>query len=160
MRILIVEDEPAVSRLIARFLQPVATESPLIAATMKEAKDIIGTTNPIDLVTLDLLLPDSSAEQTLASIKEIKALKPDCLLIVLTGMMRPGQREEALAQGADGFMQKTEVFRDTNTFFGTLIDIARSVVSVPSRYQRNISLVEKIAEKICDYTTQRQHNTA
>lgn len=153
MRILIVEDNEALAGLIARFLGPIAAQPPVIAHTMAEAMEVINGVSPLDLVTLDLALPDSTTDQTLQRIKEIKAAKPDALLVVVTGAMRPEQEEQALAAGADGFMHKTLVCRDGDTFLGTLRDIGRSILRQPVRYQKNLPILEKLTEKICQHVT-------
>lgn len=113
--------------------------------------EVINGVSPLDLVTLDLALPDSTTEQTLNRIQEIKAIRPNCLLVVVTGAMRPEQEEEAIAQGADGFMHKTMVCRDSKTFLGTLRDIGRSIMRQPLRYQKNLPLLEKLTQKICEH---------
>jgi len=151
MRILIIEDDEALAGLLSQFLSPIAREKPIIASNMTDAMKVIDDVAPIDLVTLDLSLPDSTREQSLSRIKDIKDRKPDCLIVVVTGAMKPDQEEEALKYGADGFMQKLQACRDEETFLGTLRDIGRSIVRNPLRYQKNLPLLEKLTEKICEH---------
>lgn len=152
LRILIIEDEPAIAGLLQRFLAPLTTYSPMIASNMEEAMKIIDSADPVDIVTLDLGLPDSASKKTVEEgIKEIKAKQPNCLLIVVTGAMRSSFEQEALAHGADGFMEKAENCRSPKTFLNTMQDIIRSIGRTPVRYQKNLPLLEKITQKICEH---------
>jgi CheY-like chemotaxis protein len=152
LRILIIEDDPALAGLISRFLSQLTTNEPIVANSMEQAMNILNEASPVDLVTLDLSLPDSTSEQTIKNrIKDIKAKQPNCLLVVITGSMKEGAELEAMKQGADGFMQKTESCRSDRTFLDTLGDIFRSIARQPVRYQKNLPLLEKLTEKICEH---------
>jgi CheY-like chemotaxis protein len=152
MRVLIVEDSEPLAKLIAGYIQPIATNI-MIAPDMATAMAELRKVPAFDIVTLDLNLPDSGVLDTLKRVVEIKQLNPDCLLVVITGMVSPEQEKLALDAGADGFMHKTlTVAEGKDTFLGTLKDIARSIARVPQRYQKNIPLAEGIADQICAYS--------
>lgn len=159
MRVLIVEDNEALASLISRYLEPIVEERPIIAYNMQEAMLEISKFPPVDLVTLDLVLPDSNAEESLKRILELKALNPNCLIIVVTGSVLPGRELQAMASGADGFIHKTAMTAERFGFINTIRDILKSITRQPSRYQKNIPLLEKIAEKIGEYAASH-HATA
>lgn len=154
MRILIVEDSLPVARIIEQYVSPIASEV-VIATDMQTAMEELSKVPPIGLVTLDLNLPDSGVEDTIKQIQEIKRLKPDCLLVIITGMVSHDQEKVVLEAGADGLMHKTTTIgHGRETFLGTLRDIAKSIMRVPRRYTKNIDLLEHLADKIAQYFTQ------
>lgn len=148
MRVLIVEDSLPLARLIAEYIRPV-TSNIVIVADMEGAMKELGSVAPFDIVTLDLNLPDSNAEETRAKIRDIKKLNPDCIVVIITGMMNPDQERLCIEAGADGYMRKIDsVLPGRSTFVRTLLDIGKSIARVPERYQKNIPLLEELADKI------------
>lgn len=147
MRILIVEDSPELAKLIARYVKGIAREI-IIAESMAQADAIIHQANPFDLVTLDLNLPDSRVEDTIAKIQEIKRTNPDGLLVVITGVVRPEDQAKIMKSGADGYMYKVDIMGKPNTFLQTLADICRSVVATPTRYKKNVALLERVTANL------------
>lgn len=141
MRILIVEDSPELAKLIARYVSGMAREV-IIAESMAEADAIIHRADPFDLVTLDLNLPDSRIEDTIAKIKDIKKTNPNGLLVVITGVVRPEDQARVKEGGADGYIYKVDIMGKPATFLNTLADIARSLIANPTRYTKNVALLE------------------
>lgn len=151
IRILIVEDDKDVARIIERFLSPITHEKPIVAYNMEQAMSIIDSASPVDIVTLDLSLPDSFADDTVKKrIKRIKEKQPNCLLLVLTGARAAEFEAEAMKQGADAFIDKEAACRSPKTFFGVMGDVVKSLMGQPVRYQKNLPLLEKVTERICD----------
>ncbi len=144
MRILIVEDSPELARIIARYCKNIAREV-IIAEDMTHAWAEIRKAEPFDLITLDLNLPDSGIESTLQRIHEIKQEKPDALVVVVTGVVRPEEEAKIISAGADGYMHKLDFMGHPDTFLQTLYDIMSSVARNPKRYKKNVALLEKVA---------------
>lgn len=147
MKILIVEDSPELARMIARYVKGLAREV-IIAQDMAHAFAELQKADPFDIVTLDLNLPDSNIESTLAQIMNIKTTQPNCLLVVVTGVVRPEEKDRIIAAGADGYMNKMDVMGKPESFLQTLRDIYRSTKKLPTRYKRNVDLMERFTAAI------------
>jgi two-component system response regulator HydG len=77
----------------------------LEARTLGQARGIL-TEEAIDLVLLDVRLPDGSG---LDLVREIKSLKPDLGVVVMSASVLPEEREEAVRAGCDAFVAKPYV---------------------------------------------------
>ncbi|WP_156896287.1 hybrid sensor histidine kinase/response regulator [Aestuariibacter salexigens] len=84
MTILVVDDEPTIREVCADFL--VALEhKPLLASDGKEAIEIYTKRwSEIDLVLLDMMMPEMNGRETL---KALKVINPDVKVIMCTGFM-------------------------------------------------------------------------
>jgi two-component system response regulator ResD len=98
--ILIVEDEEAISRVLAAYLKK-AGYKPIRAETGAEAMEQFEQEQPA-LVLLDLMLPDLDGHELLARIRVISA----CPVIMLTARDGIGDRLAGLNGGADDYMSK------------------------------------------------------
>ncbi len=99
-RILIVEDEPAITRVVTDVLEADGYEV-VSAATGAEATELLEKARP-DLVILDLLLPDSDG---LVLCSEISARWPGPI-IILSATKQQRDRILSLKLGADDFIAK------------------------------------------------------
>lgn len=149
MKILIVEDSPELAKLIARYVRGIAREV-IVADSMAHAFSELQKADPFDIVTLDLNLPDSNIESSLGRIMEIKAQNPNCLLVVITGVIRPEEKNRILSAGADGYMNKTDVIGHPGGFLQTLKDIFRSTAKLPTRYKTNVDLMTTLTKAIAE----------
>lgn len=149
---LIIEDDPPLAALMARWLAPVADEV-RIAPSMAEALQIMAQWPSIILVTLDLNLPDSRAVDTLARIPAMHKLRPEALIIVVTGVIDPAQESRVLAGGADGYVSKTLFHGGQVTLLQTLRAVVASVIQRPNRYQQSVALLETVATRIAQHLT-------
>lgn len=75
------------------------------AATGQEALDVVGKNASIDMVFVDLSLPDMSGLDLLRRLAPLKSQRR-LRLCVLTGLRCEEAREEALEAGADLFLAK------------------------------------------------------
>jgi two-component system OmpR family response regulator len=101
MRILVVEDEPNLASVIQRGLVGQGYQAP-IAETGEDAMLFVRT-EPVDLVLLDIALPDGDGHEVLA---EIRRLRRDLPVIMVTARDDVASKIGALDRGADDYMTK------------------------------------------------------
>lgn len=101
MKILLVEDDPSVSRSLVYALRLERFEVILVgdgAAALRSAVAI-----PFDLIILDLLLPERSGDQVLKHLRDANVQTP---VIILTGLLDLYTKIQLFDLGADDFMVK------------------------------------------------------
>ena len=106
--VLVVEDEEP-NRVLLRAVLARATDERLVGLTLLEAPDLataraILATNHVDLVLLDVRLPDGNGLSLIMEGKGGDALAPP--FVVLSASVLPTERAAALAMGAAGFLAK------------------------------------------------------
>lgn len=101
MRILVVDDHSEVLDLLKRAL---GRDDHVVftALTVAEARRVVAT-EPLDLVVLDLGLPDGSGQ---ALCCELRASRHDMPILVLTARSEVASRVACLDAGADDFLSK------------------------------------------------------
>jgi two-component system, OmpR family, KDP operon response regulator KdpE len=101
LRILIVDDEPA----IIRFLRPSLETQGYVVSTAGDACTALGVVRrgAADLVVLDLGLPDMDG---LEVVKQIRGAGADLPIIILSSRDDEGAKVEALDNGADDYVTK------------------------------------------------------
>ena len=104
LNILVIEDNPADSRLIREFLADADGDAfvTLEAGTLANGVDLLGR-HSCDLVLLDLSLPDSQGLETLHS---LHAHAPNTPIIVLTGLDDDQLALTAMRHGAQDYLLK------------------------------------------------------
>lgn len=105
--ILHVEDEE-LNRALLRAMLSRASDPRLTAATLEEARTLAEARQAlqkhnVDLVLLDVRLPDGSG---LDLVREIKAERPDLGVVVMSASVLPEEREHAMHSGCDAFLGK------------------------------------------------------
>ena len=105
MRILLIEDEPAVARMVERGLTAHGHQV-LIAETGDEGVLFVRT-EPVDLVLLDIMLPGRDGHEVLG---DIRRLRSDLPVIMLTARDDLGSKVSALDGGADDYVTKPFAF--------------------------------------------------
>jgi CheY-like chemotaxis protein len=100
-----VEDDPMISEIYQKKFEEAGSEV-VVAASGKEVLNQAGK-GKFDLVLLDMVLPEMSGLEVL---KELKGGKydPEMKVIIFSNLSEKETKEEALAQGADGFISKTQ----------------------------------------------------
>jgi two-component system sensor histidine kinase/response regulator len=101
-RVLTVDD----SRVIRAFLQELLgprVASVVVAADAAQTRAVFGTGGAFDLVLLDLVLPDGDGMELL---RELRALDPDCSIVMITGAGGVNSATAAVLEGADGYIEK------------------------------------------------------
>ncbi|RPI79190.1 MAG: PAS domain S-box protein [Desulfobacteraceae bacterium] len=102
-RVLLVDDEPVILNVGRRMLERLGYKVST-AASGKEALQIYREAKGrIDLVVLDMVMPELSGEQTYKLLKEHD---PQVKVLLSTGYSIHGQAAELLASGCNGFIQK------------------------------------------------------
>lgn len=100
--ILLVDDDAANRLLLNRIFARKRPEYEMVAVeTAAGALDIAGERR-IDLVLLDLTLPDMSGEQVLEKLRETHTMP----VVIVSGHSDPGTSKRLLAQGAAAFVVK------------------------------------------------------
>jgi len=100
-RVLVVDDEPFVQDLIARWLRGAGYEC--IAANCADAVWTELRRQPVDLVTLDIRMPDCSGLDLLDGIKQEF---PDTAVLMVSGEGESSAAVRALTRGAFGYLSK------------------------------------------------------
>jgi two-component system KDP operon response regulator KdpE len=101
-RILVVDDEPEITRALRSILTAHGFE-PILAATGEEGMDLLESRRP-DLVLLDLVLPGIDGLEVCRRIREERQL--DVPIIVLSAHGEEESKVKALDLGADDFLTK------------------------------------------------------
>lgn len=107
MRILAVEDEPAILRMLERGLT--AAGHQVLTAARGEDGAILATDEGVDLVLLDISLPGLSGHDVLS---RIRARRPDLPVLMLTARDDLDNKVRALDAGADDYLTKPFAFEE------------------------------------------------
>jgi two-component system, chemotaxis family, chemotaxis protein CheY len=100
--ILIVDDEPHIRKFVALILRQLGSARLIEAGTGAEALAAYALERP-DLVLLDVNMPVMDGLETL---KRLRELDPDSVVIMLTSLANRQTVEEALALGAANYIRK------------------------------------------------------
>ncbi len=100
MRILVIDDDPAMTDLLKLLLTPAAAE--VIAANSgPEGIRMANETKP-DVITLDLMMPDINGWQVCKAIRKVSSIP----ILILSALDSPGLVAAALDAGADDYLIK------------------------------------------------------
>lgn len=105
-RLLLVEDNPADARLVRELLRDCRGVFEVVHAGRLELALELATTQPVDVVLLDLTLPDSSGLET---VRRACAAAPDLPIVVMTGIEDEDTALRAVAEGAQDYLVKGEI---------------------------------------------------
>ena len=100
--ILLVDDEAHVRKYVGLILKSIGAQATLEAGNGEEAIAAYQREQP-DLVLLDISMP---AMDGLATLRKLKAIDPDCIVIMLTSIVNRQSVDEALALGAANYIRK------------------------------------------------------
>ncbi len=129
--ILLVEDNPGDRILISEYIQEYLPKSRVSeASTYLEAAGMIQKSGELQVILLDLTLPDRSGE---ALIKSIIALSGNSAVIVLTGFTDIDFGRKSLGFGVDDYLIKDDINAQT---------LYKSILYSMERRQRNVELEE------------------
>ena len=100
--ILLVDDEPHIRKFVSLILKQLGNPVLFEAANGEEALQIYQREQP-DLVLLDVSMPVMDGLETL---KRLKALDPDAVVVMLTSIVNRQSIDEALDYGAANYLRK------------------------------------------------------
>jgi len=101
MRVLLVEDDYAVSQSIETMLKK---EGMVVYATdLGEEGLDLGKVYDYDIIILDLMLPDMNGYEVLKSLRNAKVKTP---VLILSGLSEPDKKVKGLGYGADDYLTK------------------------------------------------------
>lgn len=107
MRILLVEDEPAISRIVERGLR--AHGHQVVLAETGEDGIVLAGDETVDLVILDIALPGLNGHQVLERIRASRRRLP---VLMLTARDDLKNKVDALNAGADDYLTKPFAFEE------------------------------------------------
>jgi DNA-binding NarL/FixJ family response regulator len=134
MRILVVEDHPAMREAAVAYVRRALPEATTLeAGTLAEALEKAAVTPDLDLVLLDLDLPDSRELDTLRGFRQ---KFEDLRIVVVSARDDPETVLNALDLGARGYILKTV----EGSAFGLILQLVRAgVVYVPDVVRKALS---------------------
>ncbi len=103
-KILLADDEPAVRRLVTATLADESRYQILEASDGVEALNIARVERPA-LLLLDVNMPELDGFEVCRALKADPATR-DIVVVMLTALAQPTDRERGIAAGADGFFTK------------------------------------------------------
>jgi diguanylate cyclase (GGDEF)-like protein len=107
VRLLLVEDNPVVARLVEALLEEVSEPRFAVETRTTLAEGLLSlSTRPADIVLLDLDLPDSRGLET---VSRVVVRHPQIAVVVLTGHDDDGLGLDAVRRGAQDYLAKGRV---------------------------------------------------
>jgi DNA-binding response OmpR family regulator len=100
-QILVVDDDPEIRKLLARYVQDQGFRVQLASKCAEVRERIV--TNNIDLIVLDVMLPDGSG---LDLCRDLRVMKSNIPIILLTALKEDIDRIIGLEIGADDYLGK------------------------------------------------------
>jgi two-component system OmpR family response regulator len=100
-RILVVDDDPEIRKLLARYVESQGFRV-LLAANCRELRDQLAT-HHVDLIVLDVMLPDGSG---LDMCRDLRSQRSNVPIILLTALKEDVDRIIGLEIGADDYLGK------------------------------------------------------
>src|SRR5688572_13856223 len=107
MRILIIEDDPDIARVLERGLRALGHQT--IIADTGEAGELLATDETVDVVLLDITLPGLNGHQVL---ERIRMRRPQLSVLMLTARDDLQNKVSALRAGADDYLTKPFAFEE------------------------------------------------
>lgn len=109
IRVLLVEDNPGDQRLVTEMLAEARGEEQFqvtCATRAEQAADHLGGQGPVDVVLLDLSLPDADG---LAGLRRLFTASPTVPVVVLTGRQSDELALDAVRNGAQDYLCKSDL---------------------------------------------------
>ena len=135
-RIIVVEDDPAIGEMLTYHLKDLNYDVQLFNDGL-DAKNYLTSNNDFDLVILDIMLPGYNG---LDLCRELRQLKPDLLIMMLTSLDGEADRVIGLELGADDYLTKPFSVRECQARVKALLRrIQRSSPPPPTPKQNTLS---------------------
>lgn len=101
-KILLVDDELHIRKYVSLIIKQLGRPTILEASNGEEAIEVFNRENP-KVVLLDVNMPRMGG---IATLKQLKAIDPDCIVIMLTSLANRDTIEQALEHGAANYIRK------------------------------------------------------
>lgn len=145
MTIMVVEDEPSIAGLWARYLRPLADGVDIrMAGDLADALRQMAKLPPPDLVLLDLKMPGTTPENTLRHIADLREHNPNAVVLVITGVPDETLPEMSRRMGANDFAQKTAVNTQDALLAAIRRCYARLAVPDEPAFARSLEILTKL----------------
>lgn len=153
IRVLIVEDRPEYGEMLARFFREAGCEA-VVVESVDAAIAAAGQSPVFKIITVDLNLGEGSGmDATIARLPEIAKAHPDSLMVVISGVVKPGETQRLMAAGAHGFIPKMQI-NTLGSFGGNISEWLSSLTKTPEGLTRNVETVETLAKHFAQWTQQ------
>jgi DNA-binding response OmpR family regulator len=100
MKILVIDDDPAMTDLLKLLLMPASTN--VVAANISTEGVSLARSEAPDLILLDLMMPDMDGIQVCKAVRTFSSTP----IIILSAINTPGMVAAALDNGADDYLIK------------------------------------------------------
>ena len=117
LKLLIVDDSNVMRRRIERCQQIEHLQVVGLAANGVEAIELFRQTDP-DVVTMDITMPRMDG---IECVEQLVAMKPQVLILIVSALADKATAVEAMAKGANGFLNKPFSDRQLNEALAELI---------------------------------------
>ena len=134
-RIIVVEDDPAIGEMLTYHLKDLNFDVRLFNDGLV-AKDYLTSSNDFDLVILDIMLPGYNG---LDLCRELRQLKPEILIMMLTSLDGEADRVIGLELGADDYLTKPFSVRECQARVKALLRRAQRSSLLPASNQNTLS---------------------
>lgn len=105
MTVLVMEDDPQWSHVIAAMARMGSSADVTISHTFRQGwQRLVG--QPFDVVLLDLTLGDSTPDETIGAILQMKSISAKRVIIVTASHLAPTLLSRCMAAGADDAISK------------------------------------------------------
>ena len=101
-KILLVDDELHIRKYVSLIIKQLGRPTILEASNGEEAIVVFNRENP-KVILLDVNMPKMGG---IATLKQLKAIDPDCIVIMLTSLANRDTIEQALEHGAANYIRK------------------------------------------------------
>lgn len=108
LNVLIIEDEAPDTALVSSQLRSLWPDCKILSASSLRKAKVVYQKNDVDIVLLDLNLPDSMGPESVRGARGFVRAP----IIVMTGLLTTITSEEAIKLGANAVVSKTQVMSD------------------------------------------------
>jgi len=148
MRVLIIEDDISFADQIAKHFRAIGCQV-IMVHSWREGVEALKRNPKLEMITLDLKLPDSAPEQAVSRVDIIQRLQRDALVIVVSAYVSPELMLE-LSPMKTAVIDKSEheAFTTAESFFQRIKHAVQSLIAPSKEYQKSAELLERVADKL------------
>lgn len=149
MNILVVEDDPNTGQLLQSILSGLCDES-FLSTTLEDAELQMAKIPAPDIIFLDLVVPPFKPMETLSRISRLRKFNPRALVVVLTGSMEDKIEQASFAAGADAFLHKNDMRKQSDILKTLKKAISARMASDPKKpmFEAAADLFKVISDRL------------